>query len=62
MHYSVGVVYQLVASPVMLAVALHLDSAGGLPGPTLWTMLACGNVVLFTGVVLVACYMVPEYR
>jgi len=56
------VVYQTIASPVMLAVALHLDSAGALPGPTLWTMLACGDVVLLMGMALMARYMVPKYR
>ena len=55
-------VYQIIASPVMLAVALRLDSTGTLPGPTLWTMLACGNVVLLAGMALMACYMVPKYR
>ena len=55
-------IYQIIASPVMMAVALRLDSAGTLPGPTLWTMLACGNVVLLTGMALMACYMVPKYR
>ena len=46
----------------MLTVALRLDSAGTLPGPALWAMLGCGNVVLFAGMALMACYMVPKYR
>ena len=46
----------------MLTVALRLDSAGALPGPALWAMLACGYVVLLAGMALMACYMVSTYR
>ena len=61
-HYSFSVIYQIIASPIMLALALRLDSAGILPAPALWAMLGCGNVVLLAGMALMACYMVPKYR
>jgi hypothetical protein len=61
-QYSFNVIYQIIASPVMLAVALRLDLAGTLPGSALWAMLACGNVVLLAGMALMACYIVPKYR
>ena len=61
-HYGACVIYQIFASPIMLTVALRLDSAGALPGPMLWTLLVGGTVVLLTGMALMAFFMVPEYR
>ena len=61
-HYCVCVIYQIIASPVMLTAALNLDSAGALPGPMLWALLAGGTVVLLTGMALMACMMEPKYR
>ena len=61
-QYSSFVVYQIIVSPAMLMVALRLDTAGALPGRMLWALLAGGTAVLLTGMALMACFMVPEYR
>ena len=60
--YCACVCYQTVTSPVMLLVALHLDTKDRLPATLLWTLLGGGAVTALLGMALVWCYMVPKSR
>ena len=60
--YAGSVCYQMAVSPLMLTVALSLDSKGHLPHTMLWVLLLSAKALAMLGVGLMACFMVPEKR
>ena len=60
--FSASTCYQMVSSPPMLVVAFQMEGGDNLPQTTLWVMLAVAMVTTLVGAILMACFMVPEYR
>ena len=60
--YAGSACYQMAVSPLMLAVALSLDSKGELPHTMLWVLLLGATALALFGAGLMACFMVPEKR